>query len=212
MQPHSRFARIIVKLVGLVLVLALFAISLPKLNSVQAATCSTTYTVVAGDTLSAIALKYNTTVQELATANNLKEPYTLTIGQKICITGSSTTASTTPSSTTPTATSSKTFFTASFSGKFVTIKTNNYPKKNFYSVNGFLPYKPDKYILGYLRTTSATSVQQTYQLHKDLRNSKRLTICLKDLVFDNAQCNFYVRQAGVYYLSFSWITTYTVPK
>lgn len=39
--------------------------------------------VVAGDTLFSIAKKYNTTVEEIADTNNLKEPYTLSVGQKL---------------------------------------------------------------------------------------------------------------------------------
>jgi hypothetical protein len=91
----------------------------------------------------------------------------------------------------------------------VTITTTNYPKKNFYSVNAFLPGKLDKYVLGIHRTTQSTTVQQTYQLHKDLRNARGLTLCLKNLVFDNVQCNRYSLQDGIYYLIFSWEVTYT---
>ena len=45
----------------------------------------TIYTVVAGDTLSAIAKKYNTTYQELAKYNNIANPNIINVGQKIKI-------------------------------------------------------------------------------------------------------------------------------
>lgn len=39
------------------------------------------YTVKAGDTLSKIAKKYNTTYQELARKNNIKNPNKIYVGQ-----------------------------------------------------------------------------------------------------------------------------------
>lgn len=46
---------------------------------------STYYVVKKGDTLSAIAKKYNTTFQQLATINNISDPNKIYIGQKIKI-------------------------------------------------------------------------------------------------------------------------------
>ncbi len=43
------------------------------------------YTVQEGDTLLAIAIKYGVTVEALAQANDLKEPYALQIGQELVI-------------------------------------------------------------------------------------------------------------------------------
>lgn len=42
-------------------------------------------TVKSGDTLYGLAKKYNTTVQELAKINSLKEPYQLSVGQKLSL-------------------------------------------------------------------------------------------------------------------------------
>lgn len=52
---------------------------------VKPATNDTTYTVKSGDTLSGIALKYNTTYQKLAEYNNIANPSIIHIGQKIRI-------------------------------------------------------------------------------------------------------------------------------
>lgn len=46
---------------------------------------STTYTVVKGDTLSEIAAKYGTTVQALASANNIADVNLIYVGQKLVI-------------------------------------------------------------------------------------------------------------------------------
>jgi len=48
----------------------------------------TTYTVVRGDTLSAIAKKFSTTVAELVALNNIKNPNLIVVGQKLMVPGS----------------------------------------------------------------------------------------------------------------------------
>lgn len=55
---------------------------------------ATTYTVKKGDTLSAIAKKYNTTVSKLATLNNIKDVNYIYIGQVLTIDGAAATTKT----------------------------------------------------------------------------------------------------------------------
>ncbi len=55
----------------------------------KATSSGSTYTVKKGDTLSAIAKKYSTTVDKLVKDNNIKNPNLINIGQKIKIGGSS---------------------------------------------------------------------------------------------------------------------------
>ena len=43
------------------------------------------YVVQAGDTLSAIAKKYNVTLEQLMKWNNIKDPNILTVGQRLVI-------------------------------------------------------------------------------------------------------------------------------
>ncbi|MGL4911520.1 MAG: LysM peptidoglycan-binding domain-containing protein, partial [Romboutsia sp.] len=45
----------------------------------------TTYTVKSGDTLSKIAIKYNTTVANLVKLNNLKNPNLINVGQVLIV-------------------------------------------------------------------------------------------------------------------------------
>lgn len=58
---------------------------------------TTTYTVVSGDSLSKIAVKFGTTVKALMTTNKLADPNKITIGQKLTVPGatSGTTSTTT---------------------------------------------------------------------------------------------------------------------
>lgn len=63
----------------------------------------TTYTVKKGDTLSAIAVKYNTTVSQLAAWNNIKNVNYIVVGQVLIVSGGSSSSSTTTSSNSNTA-------------------------------------------------------------------------------------------------------------
>jgi hypothetical protein len=54
-------------------------------SSVNTASCSTTYTVRAGDNLSSIAAAYGTTVGALTQANGLSNPNMIRAGQTLCI-------------------------------------------------------------------------------------------------------------------------------
>ncbi len=88
--------RKIAKLFGLLMVAALLAASIPQMAYAAPApavtvTCARYHNVVSGDTISALSVTYDISVAELAAANDLKEPYTLIIGQQLCIPGSATT-------------------------------------------------------------------------------------------------------------------------
>jgi LysM repeat protein len=60
-------------------------VSQPQEAVQEATTNDTVYTVKSGDTLSAIAIKYNTTYQKLAEYNNISNPSIIYVGQKIRI-------------------------------------------------------------------------------------------------------------------------------
>jgi murein DD-endopeptidase MepM/ murein hydrolase activator NlpD len=212
MNRFSKPVYLTVKLISLMLIATLMATAFPPQAPVLAADCAVSHTVVSGDTLSSIALKYNTTVAAIAAENNLKEPYTLQIGQTLCIPGASTSSSSS-SSTTTTSTSTKPSFTVTFlpSGRHITVKTANYPKKNTFVVNTS-GQGTAKYHLGLLKTTkSNTSVQKTYQLPKPLRGAGEVTVCLKNKQYDNLQCNRYeIKKDGTYSLKNTWSIVYTV--
>jgi lysozyme len=78
----------------------------PKQPSVPAATApkppaASTYTVKAGDTLSAIAAKFGTTYQELAKINGIADPNKIYPGQVLKLTGSASAGNSTPAATAP---------------------------------------------------------------------------------------------------------------
>ncbi len=213
MKHFSKPVYLAAQLISLLLVTALIITAFPRSTPVLAADCAVSHTVVSGDTLSSIAVKYNTTVAALAAENGLKEPYTLQVGQSICIPGG--TSSSSSSTSTSTSTSSKPSFTVTFepSGRHITVKTANYPKKNTFVVNAS-GQGTAKYHLGLLKTTKTnTSVQKTYQLPKPMRGAGEVTVCLKNKQFDNLQCNRYeIKKDGTYSLRNTWSIVYTVVK
>ena len=76
-------------------VAALLAFFAPSLASAQE---TVTYTVKSGDTLSEIAEKYNTTVEKLATKNNIKDIHLIYVDQVLVIEGTASTVA--PAATT----------------------------------------------------------------------------------------------------------------
>lgn len=60
---------------------------------------ATTYTVVKGDTLSEIAVKYNTTVANLVKLNDIENPNYIVVGQVLVVSGSSSSGTSTKTST-----------------------------------------------------------------------------------------------------------------
>ena len=183
--------RIALVIVSVMLVVALLAVVIPQQQAGAvglAVTCSTNYTVVSGDTLSSIALKYNITVQELATANDLKEPYQIFVGQKLCIPGS-TTATTTA---TVTEDEGPTFTIKNTTQPYtIEIATVQYPKNSPFFVRVNQTDHPSiKTKLGTMKTNKNGVAKRVFRLTKNFRDVP-LTICLKNNYTDEVQCKLY---------------------
>jgi LysM repeat protein len=177
--------------VSVLMVLALLAVVLPQQHAgavVLAATCSTYHTVASGETLSSIALKYNVTTTELATANELKEPYTIFVGQRLCIPGNPATAVATESSST----TGPTFTLKAGKEPFtVVISTVGYPKKSPYFVRISRVDSPStSFKLGTMKTNKSGVATRTFRLPSLFRNGLQ-NICLKNAFTDDVECKTY---------------------
>jgi murein DD-endopeptidase MepM/ murein hydrolase activator NlpD len=173
--------------ISLLLVLALLAASAPAaaLAAPLSVTCAKNYVVQSGDTLSKIAVTYKLTVAELAAANNLKEPYTLFVGQQLCIPGTATTTT----STTSTATTSGPV-TAEFDKNTVTLKFTGLTKNHGYVVKAA---KVERGTLEWLKFGKFKSDKKgnasvTLKVPKRYRDATYLQICAKDLINDKVFC------------------------
>lgn len=180
----------IAKAIAFFLTLALIAGALPQVAMAAPApsttvTCVKYHNVESGDTLSAISVKYDVSIAELAAANNLKEPYTLFVGQRLCIPGSTT------STTTTTTTAKKTGWTATREGNYLVISVTNFPKKANYYVKikkGTLAVKEPWVKIGILRTKKNTDVTRYFKLPKNFTEPALFTVCIKNAKTDAVQC------------------------
>lgn len=180
--------RILNKALGLLIVMAIILASLPQFaDAATDATCKATYTVKSGDYLTKIANEYDVTWLDIAEANDLKSPYVLFVGQKLCIPGKSTSGSTGGNTTS----SGSASFTAVKSQNSLTITTSNFPTKSFYYIKVDDPR--DKRIewnkVGTLSTGKETSVKKTVNLPADFKNATSVLVCLKNIYSDAQICN-----------------------
>jgi murein DD-endopeptidase MepM/ murein hydrolase activator NlpD len=181
-------------LFGILMTAALLAASMPQavLAAPQPAvsvTCSKYHNVESGDTLSAISLTYDVSVAELAAANDLKEPYTLIIGQRLCIPGSATSSSS--SSTSTTTSSDKPVIAVERDDKFLVITIANFPKKGNYYVKikkGHQGTDTPWYKLGILRTKKNNTVSRAFKLPSNFYDPALTTVCLKNAKTDAISC------------------------
>lgn len=186
---HTKTLKIVF---SLILAASFLAISLPApvAASPAAQSCSTTYTVKAGDTLSGIAFKFDVSQESIIAANGLKEPYVLQIDQKICIPGttSTTTTTTTTASKAPT-------FTVKFDGPYLDITTSNFPTQTSYYVRVGVPgrfwYDTTWYKLGTFTTKKTGPTEKAFRLVKDLRG-QILIVCVKNALDDAVLCKYAV--------------------
>jgi hypothetical protein len=179
---------LIAKVLSFLIVVGLLISAVPQpVQAAPTATCSKNYTVVSGDTLSKIALQFNVTVQALADANNLKEPYVIAVGQVLCIPGTATTGSGSGSTTT----SKGPDFTVTRDGNRITVKVVNFSAKRPYRVTigpDFRTSSPNWIRLGSLRTNKTGVGQRTFQLPRDFRDRSSYRMCMKDQVTDAVMC------------------------
>jgi spore germination protein YaaH len=173
----------IAKLAGLLLVFAFLAGTLPQ--PVMAAvnvTCAKYHTVASGDTLSSISVTYDVSVTEIASANSLTTPYTLYLGQQLCIPGTAATTTTTTSST------PKNTWIVERDGNNLVINVANFSKNAIYYVKikkGHQGTDEPWTKIGTLKTKKNTDVIREFRLPKNFYNTPLITVCLKQ-VYSNA--------------------------
>jgi len=157
--------------------------------------CATKHTVKSGETVSSIAVSYGITWQELAEANNLKDPYTIYVGQVLCIPeGATTTPDDPDSSDSSSSAATGPHFTVSGDGVYLNIKTVDYPKSQSHIVKvgkiaqriAFIEIE----VIGRFRTDENGSSNAYIRLPKEYRDSV-LLVCLKNAFTDKIQCNYY---------------------
>jgi LysM repeat protein len=174
------------RLIALLLALALLAGAAPlPVHAAVQVTCASKYTVKSGDTLTSIAATYSVTVTELANANELKEPYTLYVGQVLCIPGSAATSSSSSSSS-----SKSPDMSFERKGNNLVIKITGFTKKSVFVVkakDAFRAYGT-WYKMGRIKSDKAGVGSVTLKIPKALLDNSELLICLKNATTDAVKC------------------------
>lgn len=194
---HSLKKETAVKILGILLVLAFLVVSFPEKQPVLGA-CAYRYKVQAGDTLTAIANLYNVSLTELADANDLKEPYVLTIGMVLCIPTGASKPEATKTATTSTTTdddddedTTNEAYTALSVGGVVWIGMANFEKEHYYYAkvyDGAYKYWTTAYYkLGIFQTDKDGKFGAWWHLPKQVRDKNRVTVCVKDAIDDDLE-------------------------
>ena len=190
-KPTRRIAMIAV---SLLMVLSLLAVMLPQQGAGAvglAVTCSTYHTVASGETLSSISVKYDVSVQEIASANDLKEPYQIFVGQRLCIPGNPVVTSTAGAASTATGPD----FTLKEGSDPYTLEiaTVGYPAKSPYYVRISRSDSPSLTAkLGTMKTNKSGVAKRTFRIPNKFRTAPLVSICLKNAYTDKVQCKSYV--------------------
>lgn len=168
---------------SLLLAAAIMVTALPQ--PVQAASdsttaaCASTHIVVKGETTASIANLYGMPWGDIARANNLKKPYNLNPGQKLCIPFKK---GQTPVKGTISITSN---------GNKLTINASNFKDTFVYFVKAkdVLAKDAPWYRLGGLTVMKNKKTQTTsYTLPTELRKTTLLSVCLKNVYSDDLTC------------------------
>lgn len=170
--------------VAVILIMVFLLAALP--SSSLAATdpkCASTYTVKTGDSLSQIANKNGVSWLAIAEANNIKSPYIIYSGQKLCIPASSSTGSGSGGSTTST-------FSTSKSGSDLTVTVSSFPAYSVYYVKVDDASKSglNWYKVGVLRVDKDKTAKATFTLPSGIKNASSLNVCLKNVYTDGLVC------------------------
>ena len=185
--PVSSLVR---KILPILLISSLLLAALPQSAfSAVDETCQATYVVKSGDYLAKIADAYDVTWLAIASANDLKSPYVVFVGQKLCIPAKSSSGST---GGTGSSSSSKTpKVSAVLSGNKLDLSASNLPTNSFYFVKvddaakvGLVWYR-----IGVVSTGKDDAATRSFTLPDDVKNAKSLNVCLKNIVTDAVACN-----------------------
>jgi LysM repeat protein len=150
--------------------------------------CQDTYTVQYGDYLIKIAAEYEgISFLDIARANDLEAPYTLTFGQKLCIPKQAVSGST--GGTTTSVTSSN--FSLRKQGSKLRLSVENLQRTEIYFVKVADAGKssPEWFKVGLLTTDQNREGKGTFSLPDKLASATALTVCLKNVVTDDVICS-----------------------
>jgi len=171
----------------LVLTLAVLASAIPTGSAAAApkTSCDKKYEVKRGDTLKKIGEKFGYAPNQIVYVNSWNVPYTIYVGQIICIPPS---AVNKPPKMLPTYTTQPAaYFTAGRTANDVLVYTYNYPKVNVV-VNADNAGDSVKNLIAVGAFRVGNGKTWSFKLPNELKNASKLTICLKNQRDSYLQC------------------------
>ena len=171
------------------MVLSLMVASLPRSVSAAPPTakeeCNFFHAVRRGDTLKKIESRYGYSAAQIVARNDLKKPYTIYVGQNLCI--PSKVKKNVPKVASKYTNKQAVFFTAGRDGKHILVYTYNYPKTTaLIKVENAGDGVWKLVTVGSMRTKNGK--QMRFKLPQKVRYARYLLICLKDRTSGNLQC------------------------
>ena len=181
--------RLSVKGIALLMILAFIGAAFPQASVLAAdSNCQDTYTVKSGDYLIKIANQYSgINYLDIADANNIKSPYVVVPGQKLCIPYKSSTGTSTG---TGTSVSTPGNITVTRRGDRLTVSVVNLQKSATYFVKADDANKAgyEWYRIGTMHTGSDREGEGTFTLPTELEDATAFIVCLKNTVTDDLVC------------------------
>lgn len=186
--------RLLSRVLAVLFVLVLVAVPLaqPAAAAGDEFSCVQYYTVQERDTLNSIAKKFTVKFDDLIAANELKEPYTIFVGQELCIPKKSKIGAVgTGSSGATTALS----FTITHNKNGFVIRTSNFPEKSNFlvKVDNLATPVVEWVKAGKLATKNNSTSSFGFTLPDDLLKANFLHICLKNQRTNDLFCKYSVR-------------------
>jgi hypothetical protein len=184
-------------LLSVVLALALLVSALPQ-TPAAAANCKFKHTVEAGDTINYLANLYSVGWEQIAKANDLLPPYTITVGMVLCIPAGTEPANT----TTEKAKKGKEptlDVVPQMSHVFVSVE--NFAPKTSYFVRIFPRTNSVSYRIGVFTTNKEGDFADWFKIPGFMPRSTTMGVCVKNAWTDAVSCVKYEEPwaaAGVY--------------
>jgi len=182
MFRKSTASRIPYLLLTALIALSLLAAALPRpAVAAVSASCEDTHTVKAGENIYSISREYDVSVSRLEKANNLTKPYSLSVGQKLCI---------------PPAkkASSDYKWSATFDGSKVNITGDKFKKNHPFIVKARANDTAVWYKLGKAAADKNGVMKTSLKVPKELTKAASIRLCLKDGVTDYLDCKLVYRK------------------
>jgi LysM repeat protein len=147
--------------------------------------CNFYHAVQRGDTLKRIESRYGYSVDQIVARNDMKKPYTIYVGQRLCI--PSKVKKNVPKVASQYTNKSAVFFAAGRNGDDILLYTYNYPK-----TTALVKVENAGDAVWKLVTVASIKTQNGKQMRlklpREVRYARYLLVCLKDKTSGNLQC------------------------